>query len=420
MSIGYACQTVGVPNTGLRSCTLKTANEEILRHIISENLDTLERILDYNIKNDIRLFRISSDFIPFGSSPVNTLKWWEIFKDRFAMIGQKIVSNEIRVSMHPGQYTVLNSPHMGVVERAYSDLEYHCRVLDSFCLGKEHKIILHIGGAYNQKEQAMQRFIENYFGLEQRIKNRLVLENDDKSFHIKDVLRIALTVQAPVIFDNLHHSINPSEGEENEFFWIAECQKTWRKEDGFQKIHYSQKNFIKKQGAHSDTISADVFRDFYDKLNRNDIDIMLEVKDKNLSAIKCMNVTRNKPIMKYLEQEWGRYKYSVLERSHNDYDEIRILLRQKNSYPVLPFYEMIDRALKQEITVGNGVNAAQHVWGYFNKFASDKEKESFEKKLYLYQSGKQSNLTVKRNLWKLAQKYKQDYLINSYYFIGCY
>lgn len=152
MSIGYACLTIGVPNTNLKSCTAKNANEEKLLELISHNLNSLENIIEYNIKNNIKLFRISSDLIPFGSSPINTLSWWEIFSSQFSEIGKKIKTSGMRVSMHPGQYTVLNSPNIEVVDRAIDDLNYHTKVLDSIGVGSEHKIVLHIGGVYNDKK----------------------------------------------------------------------------------------------------------------------------------------------------------------------------------------------------------------------------------------------------------------------------
>ena len=76
MSIGYACLTVGVPNTEMKRCIAKNANEARLYELIKANLSALDHILDYNIAHDIKLFRISSDLIPFGSSPINTLAWW--------------------------------------------------------------------------------------------------------------------------------------------------------------------------------------------------------------------------------------------------------------------------------------------------------------------------------------------------------
>ena len=122
MSIGYACLTVGVQNTGIKGCLLKNANEEKLAELIRYNLTSLKNIIDYNDANDVLLFRISSDIIPFGSSPANTLQWRSVFKEDLSILGNSIREAGIRVSMHPGQYTVLNSPDRQVAERAVDDL----------------------------------------------------------------------------------------------------------------------------------------------------------------------------------------------------------------------------------------------------------------------------------------------------------
>nr|WP_051258531.1 hypothetical protein [Atopococcus tabaci] len=93
-------------------------------------MHSFEKMVDYNIEEGIGLYRISSDLIPFGSSPVNGLRWWELFREDFERIGQKINQSGMRVSFHPGQYTVLNSPSEDVVERAIEDLRYHNLMLE--------------------------------------------------------------------------------------------------------------------------------------------------------------------------------------------------------------------------------------------------------------------------------------------------
>lgn len=235
MNIGYACITVGVKNTELRSCTQKNATETKLMELIEHNLKSLDTMIHYNINNKIKLFRISSDLIPFGSSPVNKLPWWEIYEQQLKQIGEKIKQSGMRVSMHPGQYTVLNSPDDKVVARAMEDLNYHTKVLDSLGVGPSHKIVLHIGGIYNDKPLAMQRFITNYSMLSEEVKKRLVLENDDKMYNIKDVLEISSHTKAPVIFDNLHNKINPPSDNKDEVPWIEDCKRTWKENDGQQK-----------------------------------------------------------------------------------------------------------------------------------------------------------------------------------------
>ncbi|AKA69472.1 UV-endonuclease UvdE [Clostridium scatologenes] len=417
MSIGYACLTIGVLDANLKSCTAKNLSNEKLLGIIEHNLKSLKNIIDYNIKNNIHLFRISSDLIPFGSSDLNKLPWWEIFSEEFFQIGKEIRKNNIRISMHPGQYTVLNSPKEDVVSRAIEDLNYHAKVLDSLGVGEESKIVLHIGGIYNDKEQAINRFVNNYKILKDKVKQRLVIENDDKSYDINDVFQIGIKLNIPVIFDNLHNEINPYVQEKSDLYWINECKNTWKEKDGYQKIHYSQQDILKKPGSHSNTIAVDRFINFYESLAREDIDIMLEVKDKNLSAVKCINcITKDKKISK-LEEEWSKYKYTILENSPRIYLEIRNLLKNKNEYPAVQFYNYIDEAINEKITTGNAENAALHVWGYFKNIVDIKEKESFLKTIDNYRQGKVSINVVKNKLLKMTIKYNEKYLKNSYYFI---
>lgn len=416
MSIGYACLTIGVQNTNLKSSIAKNINEEKLSDLISHNLNSLENIIDYNIKNDIKLFRISSDLIPFGSSPINTIQWEKIFFSEFNKIGEKIKKSRMRVSMHPGQYTVLNSPNIDVVDRAIEDLNYHTKVLDTLGVGSENKIVLHIGGVYNDKKQATERFINNYSLLGNNVKERLVIENDDKSYNINEVLEIGKKLNIAVIFDNLHNQINSYDKEKSDNYWISKCKETWKEKDGYQKIHYSQQNPLKKLGSHSNTIRINEFIRFYESLDREDIDIMLEVKDKNLSAVKCINAISKDNKIKRLEEEWAKYKYTILENSPSNYLEIRKLLKDKNDYPVIKFYNLIEEALEMEITSGNSLNALMHVWGYFKNKADEKEKKSFLKSREDYKQGKISVSAIKNKLWKMSVKYKEDYLLNSYYF----
>ena len=75
MSIGYACLAVALPGSEIKSCTLKNATEERLYDLIAHNLNALETMVNYNLRNGIRLYRISSDLIPFGSSVALELPW---------------------------------------------------------------------------------------------------------------------------------------------------------------------------------------------------------------------------------------------------------------------------------------------------------------------------------------------------------
>lgn len=415
MSIGYACLALAVPGSGMKTCIQANATEENLLHLIDNNLNALERIIDYNILNDILLFRISSDLIPFGSSIARGVPWAIQFAGKLKTIGEKIRNSGMRVSMHPGQYTILNSPVNDVVMRSILDLEYHTAVLTALNLDDKHKIVLHIGGAYGDKISAMNRFAEVYRLLDSHIKNRLVLENDDRIYMIAEVLSIAREVGAPVIFDNLHHAANPPVECRQEIDWIRLCSETWREKDGPQKLHYSQQNPFKKPGAHTQTIAIESFLSFYNLLEGLPVDIMLEVKDKNISAVKCICCTSKRNI-RYLEEEWGRYKYLILEKSPQAYESVRKLLKNKDEYPALKMYQMIEEAMSSPYHVGHAINATEHVWGYFKNKATPVETKRYLKLVSNLMTGEISALNVKKYLNSLAIKYDDMYLLNGYYF----
>ena len=415
MSIGYACLAIGVPGSGMKNCLLKNATEENLMSLIGQNLEALNVLIDYNVRQGIRLFRISSDLIPFGSSVAMNLPWPIVYGDILRRIGEKIALSGMRVSMHPGQYTVINSPDPDVARRAAADLEYHASVLDALGVGVDHKIILHAGGVYGDKVSAKQRFLERFHNLAPGVRCRLVLENDDKLFHVEDILELSVSADLPVVFDNLHHAVNPPEKLASETEWIDRCAQSWKQEDGRQKLHYSQSAPDKRPGAHSATISIAPFLRFFHDLDGRDVDIMLEVKDKNVSALKCIHCVEERGIG-VLEADWGRYKYAVLERAPDIYLGIRRLLKDKRSYPALEMYRLLEDALAKTPAAGNAINAAEHVWGYVRDKATAAEKSRFRKRLQAYAAGDVLLTSVKKNLLTLSEKYGQDYLLSGYYF----
>jgi UV DNA damage endonuclease len=143
---------------------------------------------------------------------------------------------------------------------------------------------------------------------------------------------------------------------------------------------------------------------------------MLEVKDKNLSAIKCINAYVLNPSAKKLETEWARYKYFVLSKSVKIYDEIRQLLKNKDQKISIAFYKMIDQALIMDENIGAEVNAAEHIWGYFKNVSTIAERKRYEKLLSGYRNNNLSIKIVKSHLLKCANRTGNQYLINSLYF----
>lgn len=414
MNIGYACLTFSVPGTKFRALRKKDITEARLREVVAENLTVLERIIDYNGSRGIHLFRITSDLIPFGSSPLNDIDWGEGFKEDWKRIGQKIRNLGIRVSMHPGQYTVLNSPDPQTVENAVADLVYHARVLDLLGTDTSSKIILHVGGTYGNRREALRRFASRFQALPETVRRRLILENDDRSFTIGEVLELATELGIPAVYDNLHDAINPTDQNVPPAEWIRRAASTWKPTDGRQKIHYSQQAPGKPRGSHSETILMDPFLDFVGEIA--DADIMLEVKDKDRSAIKCINCLRPDRDIKHLEEEWARYKYLVLEHDPKTYQEIRSLLKDKTQYPVLAFYRAVETALSIPVLPGHAQNALEHVAGYVSQKLPERERQSLQKSIQKARIGAVSIGSVKRRLMSIAAEFGEKYLLDSYYF----
>ena len=157
--LGYAFVCLSVEDSSPRGTILRNATPERLRTLTAANLTRLHRVLDFNVARVVRMFRLSSDIVPFGSHPVNTIAWWDEFAEPLAHIGEQIRTSGIRVSMHPGQYTVLSSPDPRILDAARADLVFHARVLDALGTDARHKIVVHVGGAYSDKAAALDRWI---------------------------------------------------------------------------------------------------------------------------------------------------------------------------------------------------------------------------------------------------------------------
>jgi UV DNA damage endonuclease len=217
--------------------------------------------------------------------------WQNIFKSEFAKIGKYIKSNNMRITMHPGQYTVLNSNREDVFRRSLKEFEYHVEVLDLMGLDTTAKIQVHVGGVYNNKAKSKARFIQRYDNYQQKIKDRLVIENDDKSYNLTDCLEINQKTGIPIIFDIYHHICNKSGESIKEGF--KEFTKTWNRKDGLPIVHYSNEHPEKGKPSHSEHINLPKFKTFIEKTKDFDFDIMLEIKDKEQSALKVLKCLEN-------------------------------------------------------------------------------------------------------------------------------
>ncbi|HOW28587.1 MAG TPA: UV DNA damage repair endonuclease UvsE [Elusimicrobiota bacterium] len=290
MKIGYPCLNRGIGCTA--NSTFRLANYSASRFLttVQNNLSCLRDILRYNIDHGLLFLRISSDIIPFASHPVCTLNWRKTFNKELAGLGKLIRAHRMRISMHPDQFVLLNAQRQNIVDKSVRDLDWHCRFLDSMGMGDDAKVQIHIGGVYGDKPSAIDRFTRTYRRLPLFIRRRLVIENDDRLFTVRDCLDIHRTTGIPVLFDNFHHACH-NDGESLRTA-LRQTACTWKTTDGPPMLDYSSQQPGARRGKHAESIDIDDFKEFLRASRGWDGDIMLEIKDKEQSALKAVELIR--------------------------------------------------------------------------------------------------------------------------------
>jgi UV DNA damage endonuclease len=286
MKIGYPCINRSIGCTTNSTFRLRNYSKENLIEKLESNLNCLGKILEYNLKNNLLFFRISSNLIPFASHPICKFDWIDYFKEDFRKIGNFIKNNNMRISMHPDQFVLINSLKKDVTQRSIRELEYHCNVLDAMKLDDSAKVQIHIGGVYGNKKESIMRFIANYQRLPKMIKNRLAIENDERLYSLKDCLIISEKVDMPVILDTFHHRCHNNRETLREA--IVRVQKRWQKKDGIPMVDYSSQKRGARIGSHTEQIDISLFQQFLEEAKGFNFDIMLEIKDKERSALKAI------------------------------------------------------------------------------------------------------------------------------------
>ncbi|KAG5935948.1 hypothetical protein E4U53_000320 [Claviceps sorghi] len=257
-----------------------------------ENARDIVKMIRWNDKYGIKFMRLSSEMFPFASHEEHGYDL-SFAADVLRDAGK--VASELghRLTTHPGQFTQIGSPRKEVVAAAFRDLTYHDDMLTRLCLAdqldRDAVMILHMGGTYGDKEATLDRFRTNYASLPAGVKKRLVLENDDVSWSVHELLPICEELNIPLVLDYHHHNIifDPSlrEGTLDIMGLYDRIAATWSKKNITQKMHYSEP-----------TASAVTPRDRRKHSSRvmtlppcaNDMDLMIEAKDKEQAVFELM------------------------------------------------------------------------------------------------------------------------------------
>ncbi|WP_290459195.1 UV DNA damage repair endonuclease UvsE [Romboutsia ilealis] len=254
-----------------------------LKEVTYSNIEALEKILRYNIDNNIHFYRMTSNFIPLATHPDVMWDYLKYFKKDLEYIGKLIKDNNLRVDAHPDQFNVINSDRESVVENTLRTLNMQVDLFEAMNY-EQGKLVIHIGGAKGGKDIALDRFINNLKNVPKRITDRLILENDDKTFNAKEVLQICERINLPMVFDIHHHNCNNCEEDIKSL--LPQIFKTWEDEELVPKIHFSSPREFEKDRKHADYIDANRFLEFIYKAKESvnkDFDIMIEAKKKDIA-----------------------------------------------------------------------------------------------------------------------------------------
>lgn len=208
---------------------------------LSVTIGYLHEIFAYLAKNQITMYRMSSDLAPYSTHPDMPQFWGQIAEcsDDLSALGKVARENNIRLSMHPSQFIVLNSPDPVLVEKSTRDLLAAAEILDAMEMGSEAVLIIHVGGTYGDHKTGCERWVETYRKLPEPVRRRLVLENDDIRYSAADVLSIHDETGVPLVFDNLHFWCNnPEQLPITETF--RKFLRTWTM--ARPKMHFSSPN----------------------------------------------------------------------------------------------------------------------------------------------------------------------------------
>ena len=294
MNLGYACinMTLGeqkpkiTTNRSMIKKTFLAKGIEYAGELALLNCRDLFEILKWNLKNDIKFFRLSSDIFPWASEyNIEDLPQYGRIKTILNGCGNYARKNGIRLTSHPGPFNVLVSPREHVVKNTITDLTNHGKVFDLLGLDRTpyNKINIHCNGVYGDKQSALDRFCKNFELLPESVQKRLTVENDDKAsmYSVKDLMYIHERIGIPIVFDYHHHRFCDGGLSEKEALEMA--MSTWPK-GIVPVVHYSESRSkerldesIRPQ-AHSDYVY-----DYIDTYG-NDVDIMVEAKAKELAV----------------------------------------------------------------------------------------------------------------------------------------
>jgi UV DNA damage endonuclease len=301
LKLGFPVKVLGNPNLKSNDARRAQSNPHL-----RVSLGYLSEIFDYLAKHDIRMYRMSSDLAPYATHP-DMPQFHGMVAESAAdldALGRKARDLGLRLSFHPSQFIVLNSPDADLVRKSVWDLTSQAEMLDLMECGPEAVLVVHVGGVYDDRLAARQRWIDTWSTLPEPVRRRLVLENDDLRYSCADVLHIHEATGVRLIFDHQHFWCFNPEGLDLRDT-LSRMLGSWPA-DVRPKIHFSSPRTELRQLArknrktgktktvnvapvwtgHADFVQPFEFINFMRIAEGLDFDVMIEAKSKDLALIK--------------------------------------------------------------------------------------------------------------------------------------
>ena len=309
------------------------------------NAKDIVKMLKWNDRFGIKFLRLSSEMFPFASHPEYGYKLAPFVSQELAEAGRVAAELGHRLTTHPGQFTQLGSPRKQVIDNAIRDLDYHAELLSLLKLPPQQDrdaiMVLHLGGVFGDKSATLDRFRENYKKLPQGVKDRLVLENDDVSWSVHDLLPICEELNIPMVLDFHHHNIifdadKIREGTKDIIDLFPRIIATWRRKNITPKMHYSEPTPSaitgRQRRKHNPRVATM-------PPCPPDMDLMIEAKDKEQAVFELMRTFKlpgyetfndiiphvrqddNKPVKTPAKKKTPKKKAKAIKDEDNDLED---------------------------------------------------------------------------------------------------
>ena len=296
--VGYCCISMGINegkkkkdqimvNRGMIKRTFDKRGLEYVSELTIQNINDCKKILEWNLKNKIYIYRMSSDMFPcIGFYDIKDLPNFSVISSKLKKLGDFIKLNNIRTSFHPSHFCVLASENKSVVEKTIDELNKHAELMDLMELDQTtfYPINIHINTTQPTRELAAERFCKEFENLSESCKKRLVVENDDgqNQYSVKMLYDwVHQVIGIPITVDSLHYQCHPDNMSWEDTLRLG--TSTWKEVRPL--THHSSSKKIHEDTTGKLTAHADFL---YEKFESFDIelDIELECKQKDLALFR--------------------------------------------------------------------------------------------------------------------------------------